>query len=239
MMHISSKAFAELVVEIDYPTTQWGGEATHQYLNYTLNLLNILNSISSSVSHLNQAKISIIHGLSLVQNSPSSAGKYLKKIATSNLGKDSGEKASTGIDIRPGSDKKERVILEALIILKKIGFWAIGLVSSGLNCSTKPHLEIGNFSGGSDDPLNRVLESRFCKEKKEIEEVNGAIERLRVALLSPGESDEGAAKELKGRLEVLENSIQAIEKEASNLFSQVIADRNKLLDNIRFMGENS
>ncbi|KAL8555336.1 hypothetical protein ACS0TY_003227 [Phlomoides rotata] len=215
LMRVSSKSFADLVVEVDYPTTRWGGEATEEYLNYTLNLLNMLNSISSSVSHLNQAKISILHGLSLVRNSQSSAGKYLKKIATSNLGKDLGVKASTGIEIRAGSDEKERVILEALMILKKIGFLAIGLVLSGLDCSTKPYLEFG-----TDDPLNRVLESRFCKEMREMEgpmeEVNGvnrAIEQL-YGSISSGTSDEAAAKELKGRLEVLENSIQSIDKEA-------------------------
>lgn len=244
-MHISSKAFAELVVEIDYPATRWGGEATEEYLKYTLNLLNMLNSVSSTVSHLNQAKISILHGLSLVENSTSAAGKYLKKIAMCNLGKGSGVKASTGIEIRPGSVKKECVILEALIILNKIGLLAIGLVLSGLDCSTKPYLENGNSPMGPDDPLNRVLESRFCKEMREIEgsmeevkEVNCAIEQLFVAI-SSGTSTEAAAKELKGRLEVLENSIKGIEKEASNLFSQVIADRNKLLDNLRFIGENS
>ncbi|KAI3448851.1 hypothetical protein Pfo_005516 [Paulownia fortunei] len=243
LIHVTNRAFAKLVVEIDYPMSQWGGQATEEYLSYSLNLLDMLNSITSSVSHLNQAKISIFHALSLIENSPTSAAKYLKKIQGRNLGKDFKVEGSTGIEERPGSDQKECVILQALMVLKKIGFLALGLVVSGLCSDAKPYLEIRKFPGGFDDPLKKVLDSGFGKEMTEIQgpveevkEVNLAAERLS-AILSTGRCGE-AVGELKERLEVLENSIQGLEKQANNLFSEVLATRNKLLDNIRFIGHN-
>ncbi|KAH6765873.1 hypothetical protein C2S52_016856 [Perilla frutescens var. hirtella] len=234
MMHVANNAFGKLVVEIDYPMSQWGAAATHDYLSYTLSLMDMLNSINSSVSHLNMLKISVLHGLSLVENSPNSAAKHLNKIWSNNLCRGfKVERPPPGIHIRPGSDHKEHVILEALMVLKKIGFFALGLVVSGLCSDAKPFLEMR-----SDDPLKKVMELRFCRDVTKIqsfvEEVNCAAERLSAAI-SSGECDE-AVGELKGRLEVMENAIQGIEKQANSLFYEVLATRNKLLDNIQFAG---
>ncbi|KAI3445072.1 hypothetical protein Pfo_001737 [Paulownia fortunei] len=242
LMHITNRAFAKMVVEIDYPMSQWGGKATEEYLSYTLNLLDLLNSVNSSVSHLSQAKISISHALSLIKNSPPSAAKHLKKIPRKNLGKEFKFDGSVRIGDRPDSEK-ERVVLQALTVSKKIGFLALGLVLSGLCSDAKPYMEIRKSAGGFDDSLIKDLDSRFCKEvtkiqgiMEEVRVVNKATERLSAAICTGRYTE--AVEELKTRLEVLENSIQGVEKQANNLFSDVLCTRNKLLDNLRLTGQN-
>ncbi|KAK4411099.1 hypothetical protein Sango_0182900 [Sesamum angolense] len=168
MIDVGNRAFVKLVVEIDYPMSGWGGRADEEYLNYSLILLDLLNSINSSVSHLGQAKISTSHALNLIRNSPTA--KNLKKISG----------RSTGKDLRCSGD-------------------------------AKPYIE------GTKD---------------EVEEVNSATERLSTAIPA-GRYSEAAVEEVKTRLETLENSIQSIQKQANKLFSEVLASRNKPLDNIR------
>ncbi|KAK4414505.1 hypothetical protein Salat_2863500 [Sesamum alatum] len=235
LIDVGNRAFAKLVVEIDYPMSRWGGRATDEYLKYTLSLLDLLNSINSSVSHLSQAKISVSHALSMIRDSPTA--KNLKKISGRSSGKDFRFEGSVRIGERPGCEK-ELVVLQALMVSKKIAFLALGLVLSGCSGDAKPYMEVRKFTGGSDDSLIKVLDSRFCEEVakiqgtlEEVEEVNSATERLSAAS-SAGRYGE-AAEELKARLETLENSIQGIGKKANKLFSEVLAARNKLLDNIR------
>ncbi|XP_011081132.1 uncharacterized protein LOC105164219 [Sesamum indicum] len=239
MIDVGNRAFAKLVVEIDYPMSQWGGRATEEYLNYTLSLLDQLNSINSFVSHLSQAKISISHALNLIRNSQTA--KSLKNISGRSTGKDLRFEGSVTMGERPVCEK-ELVVLQALMVSKKIALLALGLVLSGCSGDAKPYMEVRKFGGGFDDPLITVLEARFCHEvteiqqgtMEEVEEVNRAMERLRVAI-SPGRYNE-AVEKLKTRLETLENSIQGIQKQANKLFSEVLATRNKLLDNIRLTG---
>ncbi|KAK6140411.1 hypothetical protein DH2020_025838 [Rehmannia glutinosa] len=240
LINITNRAFAKMVVEIDYPMTRWGSKLTDKYLSYTLNLLDLLNSVNSSVSHLNHAKILIFHALSLIKNSPSSAAEHLKKIPITNLSKEFKLQKSIRIEERPGSEK-ERVVLQALDISRKIGFLVLGLVLSGLCSDAKPYMEIRRIAGGFDDSLIKDLDSRFCKEiqekMEEVKQVNSATERLSMAI-STGRYIEDV-EELKTRLQVLENSIQEIEKKANNLFSEVLVTRNKLLDNLRLTGQST
>lgn len=145
-IHAANTAFAELVVEVEYPMSKWGAAAIDEHLGYTLSLMDMLNSITSCVSHLNMVKISMLHGLSLVENSPNSMkmGKASFKV----------EKCGRGNEIiRYGSARKESVILEALMELKKVVFVAIGFVLSGLWNAVR------EFSGGVGDSLEKeVLE---------------------------------------------------------------------------------
>ncbi|KAK6147681.1 hypothetical protein DH2020_018593 [Rehmannia glutinosa] len=132
----------------------WNG-STHCY---TLNLLDLLNSVNSFVSHLNHAKISIFHALSLVKNSPSSA----EENPENNLSKELKNKLQKSIKIeeRPGCEK-ERVVLQALDISKKIGFLVLDLVLSGLCSDAKPYMEIRRLAGGFDDSLIKDLDCRI------------------------------------------------------------------------------
>ncbi|KAK4411098.1 hypothetical protein Sango_0182800 [Sesamum angolense] len=193
MIDVGNRAFAKLVVEIDYPMSRWGGRVTDEYLNYTLILLDLLNSINSSVSHLSQAKMSISHALNLIRNSPTA--KNLKKISGSSTGKDFRFEGSVRMEERPVCEK-ELVLLQALMVSKKIAFLALGLVLSGCSGEAKPYME-GTM--------------------EEVEEVNSATERVSAAI-SAGRYSEAAVEEVKTRLETLENSIQGIQKQANKLF---------------------
>ncbi|GFP84269.1 hypothetical protein PHJA_000570600 [Phtheirospermum japonicum] len=216
LINLADKAFAELVIEIEYPMSQWGGKATDEYLNYSLSFLENLNIISSSLSHINQAKVSISQALILVEkDSQAAAAKSLRKIQgirNLNINPGRGFKvegcSSSGIKKRHGSDKKEGTILEAVMVLKKIGSLALGIVLAGF-----------------DDPVKKNLEIRGP-----VEEVNRGVERL-----CEGKCDEGVLRELKGRLVVLGNCVQGVEKRVNDMFSQVLAARSMLLDNIRLL----
>lgn len=245
LIHTTNRAFAELAVEIDYPSSRWSGKLADEYLTHTMNLLDLLNSVNSAASHLTQAVISVHHAVTLVEKSPQSAAQHLKKIQIQGKGfKIRPGQRSIGIGERRAlSDDKEIVVLQALILSKRIGFLVLGFVLSGL-CSddAEIYLEIGK-SFVDDDSLIKDLDLRLLKEVRGmqgiVEEVNRAIERL-AADLSTGSSSCGeAAAEVKMRLEILENSIQGVEKEADNLFSQVLGARNKLLDNLRLTGHSN
>ncbi|KAL8496102.1 hypothetical protein ACS0TY_019992 [Phlomoides rotata] len=236
LIHTTNSAFAKLVVEIDYPMSRWGAKLTEDYLTYTLNLMELLNAVNSSVSHLRQAKLSLHHAVSLLQNSPSSdQSKHLKNIPPNTLIKElKFERPVKVVQEKSGCDQ-ESVLLQALIVSKKIGFLALGFVVSGLCGDAKPYMDVRKFSGGFDDSVIKDLDSRFCKEvggiMGEVKGVNNAC-----AVVSTGRCSDEPVDELKRRLKVLENSIQIIEKQSNNLFSQVLSERNKLLDNFRFSG---
>ncbi|CAI9769738.1 unnamed protein product [Fraxinus pennsylvanica] len=234
VLDMVNKDFARLVVEIDYPMTAWGGAATEEFFKYSLQVLDNLNSVSSSISHLNQAKISLFYALSLVEKSPSSAKKNLQQIqpkcsSSIKLGEDfKVEELLSGIEEK-SCFEKEFVILQALSAMKNIEFWVLDAILSGVGTKKS--------NGSNTDCLN----SRFCEE---INEKPGAIEEVRevndaamhlAAELSTARCNE-AAKELKRRLVVLENSLQEIEKQTKSLFSQILDTRNQLLENFRLKG---
>ncbi|CAJ2645850.1 unnamed protein product [Trifolium pratense] len=62
--------------------SQWDVDSIEWYLNYTMNLLALLNSISSSLSNFGLARLSLAHGLTLLEKekSLSLARKHLKAI---------------------------------------------------------------------------------------------------------------------------------------------------------------
>uniref|UniRef100_A0A3Q7GVW5 Uncharacterized protein n=1 Tax=Solanum lycopersicum TaxID=4081 RepID=A0A3Q7GVW5_SOLLC len=61
-----NRAFAKLVVVIEHPMNKWGKSQIKEYLDYSLSLLELLNSETSGVSHLSHAKLCISHGLSFI-----------------------------------------------------------------------------------------------------------------------------------------------------------------------------
>ncbi|KAL7120475.1 hypothetical protein ACP275_02G125200 [Erythranthe tilingii] len=226
LIQTTNRAFAKLVVEIDLPVSRWSGKLTERYLSHTLISLDILNAVSSSVSHLNQAKISVSHAVS-------SSANHLKKIAGENQCKnfkpESPSSSSIRFQERPGFENEESAVFQALVLSEKIGFMALGFVLSGFcgGDAKKTYVEIRKLAGGFDDSLIKDLDFRFCQEiqgntivMEEVRQVNRAIEEISV-------------EELKIRLNELENLIESVEKQANHLFSEILAARNKLLDNLR------
>ncbi|KAB1224959.1 Protein BPS1, chloroplastic [Morella rubra] len=233
-----NKAFAKLVVEIDYPISIWEVASVEEYLNYSLSLLDLFNSISSSLAYLGQARLSLAHALSLVENSPSLAIERLKEIEPRKLTEDF-RKGETNED---GQERnclgKQRVVHQALIVMKSIGFWVCGIVLSGLCNDAKPYLEMRTPVGGFVSPSIGELDSRIYEivmEKetilREVKELNDALACL-VAALVDGK-DSKATEELQGKLEVSEKLLDGLQKEVDHLFSDILAGRNKLLDCLR------
>ncbi|CAI9764992.1 unnamed protein product [Fraxinus pennsylvanica] len=235
VLDMINKDFTRLVVEIDYPMTAWGGAAAEEFFKYSLQSMDMLNSITSSISHMIQAKISLFYALSLVENSPSSAKENLlqnqPKCSSIKLVEDfKVEGLFSGIEEK-SCFGKESVILQAFSAMKSIEFWVLDAILSGM----ETRKSAGNFNGSNTNCLNL----RSCKEinekpgaMKEVKEVQDAAMHLAAEIST--ERCKEAAKELTRRLVVLENSLQEIEKQTQSLFSQLLATRNQLLENFRF-----
>ena len=230
-------AFTKLVVRVDYPMSNWDVDFMEEYLNYSLSLLELLNSITASVSHLGHARFSLSHALSLVESSSSSAMEHLKAIQPLGGGKvckednkrNVGEKAFSG---------KEEVSRQALMEMKRIGFWVCGIVLSGLRGDAQPYLEMRNLTDSSansslkglDSGVHEVITERRSLTK-EVKEVNDAVACLLNAMVVGKGNDE--AEELKRRLEELEKVLDSLQKGVDHLFSKVLAGRNELIDILR------
>jgi len=235
LLPLINKAFATLVADMNYPMSEWEVGSTEGYLSYTLSLLELFNSISSCLSHLGQARISLAHGLTLVENSPSLARKHLKGIQfqqggfNTNFGKD--------LDETRVFSEKERSVHEAVKEMKSVGFWVCGVLLTCLYGDGKSYMELRKVAGGFDSSLVATLDFQIGEqfvEKvpifSEIKEVNDAVADLVAA-------DEVrrhyAAKELQTKLQVLEKLSDSISKEVDNLFSNVMTQRSKLIDGFR------
>lgn len=231
------KAFAKLVVDVDYPIGKWEAAASEAYLKHSLNVLELLNKISSSLSHLSQARLALSHGLSLIESSPSLALKHLQNIQPNDLGNDfkvEGIKENE----EQFSSRKESIIHEAMMIMISSGLWLFGIMISGLCSDVKPYFLMRKSAPKLHDPSLESLDSLLGEEirqkksmLKEIKEVNEAAAEL-VAEIAQRKGD-AAAEILGRRLAVLEKVLQKIGKQTDCLFSEALAARNKLLDTIR------
>ena len=238
LIPVVNKAFAKLVVDIDYPISKWEDASVEEYLNYSFSLLELFNSISSSLAYHGQARLSLAHALSLVEDSPSSAIERLKPV----------EPRSVSKELKEGEGKEricsgeEGVLHEALTVMRSIGFWVCGIVLSCLCSDSKPYLEMRKSVGGLENSSFADLDSSMCEivmQKgvvlKEVEELNDAVSCLVAGLVSGKYSE--AAKEMQGKLEVYEKLVDGLRKEVDHLFSEVLAARNELVDCLRHQKE--
>lgn len=231
-------AFAKHVIRIDYPMSLWEVDSLEEYLNYSLALLEHLNSFNSSISHLGHARLLLSHALSLVESSSSSAMEHLKAIQPLGEGKVCREENRRSVGERCISGKEE-VSHEALMEMKRIGFWACGVLLSGLSGDPKPFLEMRKLvESSASSPLKRldsvvheVIIGKGCIPK-EVKEVNDTVACLLNAIVA-GQGNNEEAEELKKRLEALEKMLDCKQKEVDHLFSEILAGRNELLDTLR------
>ncbi|KAK4372054.1 hypothetical protein RND71_007438 [Anisodus tanguticus] len=232
------RAFAKLVAEIDHPINRWGKSQVEEYLDYSLNLLELLNSVTSGVSHLSHARLCISHGLSLIEKkSDSLALEHLKEIQPCDLG----EFKVEGKIIENEESSfcgKDLIIRRSLCILRSISLWIFGVLLSGICSSVKPYMELRNSAGLYDDSLIRGWDSVLAKEiaekcsvSKEVKEINEVATSLRSAVAN-GEVDEFVI-ELRIRLKGLEDLMQTIGNKTNGLFSEVLAERGKFLDSLQ------
>ncbi|KAL4561970.1 hypothetical protein LXL04_034156 [Taraxacum kok-saghyz] len=227
MLPILNNEFAKLMAEIDYPVISWEAGSIDEYLDYTINLLELLNAISSSLSGLNHARVSLSHALSHIESSgsPAMAVERFREITGNDSMK--GFKASGGDEGR-NRKGKERIFHEALILLQSTGFWVCGVVLSGLNSDALP---IGKIMRNGT-MVDSIFSKKINEERrmvKEVEEVN-AIVRM---IVSEGIADSDAAMDLKRRLEVVRNGLNGLKVEEQCLFAEVIAARNEVIETLR------
>ncbi|KAI8028565.1 hypothetical protein LOK49_LG02G01539 [Camellia lanceoleosa] len=231
-----NKAFAKLVMDIDYPMSKWDANSIEDYLMYSLKLLELLNSITSSLSHLSQARLSLSHALSLIESSPQSAIERLRAIEFKNLNKDMKEEEKNEERVCSG---KEWVVNQALMVMRSNGYWVCGIVLSGLSGDIRPYLEMKKAASKFLSPSLMALDSGFYEavaEKKwvlkEVKEVNDAAACL-VAAMAAGERNDDAGKLLERKLEEMEELLDGIGKETDGMFSEILAGRTELLDSLR------
>jgi hypothetical protein len=60
--------------------SKWKSRSIEEHLKHSLSLVDLLNSISFSLSHLGQVRLSLAHVLSLVEGLPSLAIEHIKAI---------------------------------------------------------------------------------------------------------------------------------------------------------------
>lgn len=233
-----NKAFAKLVVDIDYPIDKWEAASVEEYLNYSLSLLGLFNSISSSFAYHVQARLSLAVALSHLDDSPSSAIERLKPVEPRNFCEDLGKGEAEVEDKEKISSGEEWIVHQALTIMKGISFWVCGLVLSCLYDDSKPYLEMRKSVDGMVNSPFAELDSAIYEivmkkgsVLKEVNELNDAVSCLAAALVSEKSSE--ASQELEAKLEVYETFLDGLRKEVDHLFTEVLANRNKLVDCLR------
>lgn len=239
LLRVQHRAFAKLIVEIDYPLRKQDASSGDDFLKYTLKLLELLNSISSSLSHLGQVRLELSHALSLVDSSPSSAIDRLKPIESSSFTRDSIKGDGTGeICLEVAKSGKDSVVYRALMIMQQISLWVCGIVISGLSGNAEPFMGLRKSAGklgvSSLNRLDSIVHQEICESGvrlKEVKEANDAVELL-VASMAAGKTRD-AAEDLQKRLEILEKEMDDLRKEVDSLFSDVLEERSKLLDCLR------
>lgn len=239
ILPLINKAFTKFTLEIDYPMSKWEVDSIEEYLNYSLCLLELFNSISSSLSHLEKAKLSLIHNLKLIfENSQSlAASHHLKAIQPSCL------KTKFGNELCEKSHKvrflkgKELIVNEAVNEMKIIGFWVCGILLSGLCSDVKPYIEVKKMVDGFDGSSIFTIDSKISEELveenfmlKEVKDVNDAVDYLVVAY---DEVKNDAVNELEIKLNKFVEVFDAVKAEVDDLFSKVMALRTELIDQLR------
>ncbi|XP_042511690.1 protein BPS1, chloroplastic-like [Macadamia integrifolia] len=227
-----NKSFRKLILDINYPMNRWEALSVDEYLRVTLKLLDLLNSITSSVSHLGQARMSLSHALSLRGNSPSLEMKAIQPLGSIKNWEGEENEVRTG-EAENCSSGKERIVCQAMAVLKVIGFWVCGVVASNLCGDTESCLKLRNSISGFPNSSLMSLHICVCEEMMakgglfEVREVNNGVAQL--VSVTRGGSNIAVAKELQRRVEKLGKLLEDVEEEVNRIFSEIMLERNDLL----------
>ena len=228
---ILHQAFAKLVFNLEHPVGKWGAHLVDGYLNYSLNLLDLLNSISFSLSQLGESRVSVSYALSLIQSSPSMAVSRLELIVPMR-GFERLVIGGTVGDQKNGGSGKEWAVEKALATMEGIGYWICGVVLSGCEGDSTAYLEMRKLAAGVAIPAFQALDSMILavvsgkgSVREEVREVNNAAAEI----IGSGE----AAEEMRRRLGRLEKAVERLGKEVDERFSEVLDGRSRLLDVFR------
>ncbi|PKI62967.1 hypothetical protein CRG98_016606 [Punica granatum] len=237
ILHSMNGAFMKLAAQMDHSVNRWEADLVESYLSYSLNLLELLNSISSCLSHLGQSRLSLSHALSFLGSSPSAAADRLAPIQPQEaqlkeLGTD-GERVCHG---------KEMVIHKALRLMEGIAYWECGAVLSALSGDPKAYLKTRKWAIGSENSsligvdleVHEVILRKGCV-LREVEEINESVACLVAAIQKEGEEERvcAAAEMLQTKLKGFEKLTEEISEEVDHLFSEILRSRNEVIDCLR------
>ncbi|KAJ4970420.1 hypothetical protein NE237_003519 [Protea cynaroides] len=228
-----NRAFTKLILDIDYPMDSWKASSVDEYLRDSLKLLELLNSITSSLSHLGHARMSLSYALSHLENSPSHAMELLEAIQPSgDSNKNWEEQNEVKREEASCSSGKEWIICQAMAILKVVNFWVCGVVLSSLCGETDSCLKLRKSIDGFPNSSLMSLHVSVCEEMEkgglfEVREVNKGVAQL--VAVNCGVPSSAVAEELRRRVEILGKLLEDLEEEVNQLFSEVLLKRNHLL----------
>ncbi|WOH04395.1 hypothetical protein DCAR_0623804 [Daucus carota subsp. sativus] len=235
VLAVINRAFAKLVVEIDYPMTQWEVTSMEEYLGYSLTLLDSLNSISSALSQLSQARVLLSHALSVNENTLVEF-RPLPKIIYKIFGNDLKVINVAGESKRKGVHGKELVLHEALLVLKNIGSWVCSVVASGLCSDAERYLKMKNTAEkyvlSPLIALDSIVNHKIVQNKEVVKEMKAVNDTVKGHVLANGKGAD-FCKELQGRLEAIEKAQTGIEGDVDLMFSYVLAVRKELINTLR------
>lgn len=232
-----NRAFSQLVVGLDHPMSKWEAGTAGAYLSYSLNVLEHMNLISSSISHLGQARVCLTHALSLADASPSHALERLKALQPEEaFTKDlKVEETKEDGDQERACSGKDLLVRKALIVMKGIESWVCGVLISAFTGDVKPYIEMRTGATKVLSSSLVSLEAGFYEELlekgsvlKEVREINGSVACV-VAALEDGKTSNEVG-ELKMILEGLEKMLDGLREEVDALFGEVLASRNQMID---------
>ncbi|XP_022154307.1 UPF0496 protein 4-like [Momordica charantia] len=236
---IVHQAFTKLAVNLEHPVGQWPPDLVDGYLNYTLNLLDLLNSVSFSLSQLGQSRLLLSHALGLIQSSPSMAVERMKPIVPKKNFREFEIKAAVR-DRRKGCSGEDWAIERALVTMEGIGYWVCGIVLSGCEGDSTAYLAARKSAAGVAISSFKSLDSVVLEAvsgkgsvPEEVEELNEAAALVAADLVNGRSGSGGAAEEMRRRSERLEKEVERLRKEVDGRFSEVLDGRSRLLDVFR------
>ncbi|RHN66390.1 hypothetical protein MtrunA17_Chr3g0090391 [Medicago truncatula] len=194
--------------------TKWNVDSIEVYLNYTMSLLEVLNFISSSLSHLGHSRLSLAHGLTLVEKkkSLSLARNHLKAIQPAGC-----FSTNFGKSFHTQDDKANI----------STGFWVCGVLLSCFYGDAKPYMELRKIVGGFENSIVSTLDHKISEKivKKmpcfsEIKEMNKFVARL----VAGDEVKDDATKEFQ------RNLCGDISAKVDHLFDDIMNQRTELVD---------
>lgn len=236
MLREVNTAFMKLAMGIDHPMIKWVDDdgLIEGFLNYSLNLLDLLNSISYSLSQLRHAWLCASHALTL---QTSEVADRLREIRFRHLYKQFAFKElKEKQDHHPSChENEEQVIQRAILIVRGIGYWVCGIILTSLSGDSSPYLEMRKSADRLDFPDIAAIDAIVAEEKglaSEIREANLLMGRI-LAAVDGGEVAAAAADELKTKLEEIDGLLDGLGKETDGIFSEIMSARNKLMECLR------
>ncbi|KGN45089.1 UPF0496 protein 4 [Cucumis sativus] len=232
LLPVIHKSFAKLVVDLEYPVGRWRADLVDGYINYTLNLLDLLNSISFSLTQLGNSRVLLSYALSLIESSPAMAVSRLKPIVLKRYSEGLEIKANVK-DLKKGCSGEERAIQKALATMEGIGYWVCGIVLSGCEGDSTAYLEMRKLASGVTVPAFKALDSMILAVVSGKGSVPDEVEEVNVAVAMVVDGGGEAVEEMRKRMGRLEKTVEGLGKEVDGRFSEVLDGRTRLLDVFR------